>query len=808
MTRSRTRRCGRHADGVVWMAAVVAGCWLAAAPAATAQPRYVVKDLGALDERRVSEGASINDAGVVVGASSPTGEFNFWGFEADGISIFPLSGGTLLSPASRAFANNATNQSAGWKRPGGGNVIAVRWTRGVGPVVLGTLPAHTQSQALGINAGGHVVGVSGPPFTGRAFLWPGAGPLQDLGTLGGNGGSALDINDHGQVVGWSHLVGDGSARATVWENGNIVNLGSGADFSYATAINNKGQIVGTSTGPVNERARLWERDEAGNITMTNLGTLGAGGNSVAYGINEQGVIVGEYFDVATDATRGFLWQLGTMYDLTGLLDSASTGWTVTKAQDINDAGQIAGQACHPDVGCHAVRLNPVYTGYLAEGATSATFFDTQLALLNPGDVATTAELTFTLVTGQVITHAVNVPARTRVTLDPKTVPGLEQAEFSTLVESERLLVVDRTMSWDVGTGYGSHAETAVAAPSPIWYLAEGATVGQFSLFYLLQNPSDHDVDVRVRYLRGAGEPLEKTYTVPATSRSNIWVNVEQFEGLGQALASAEISAVIESIDGTPIIVERAMYLSTQGRTFNAGHASAGVTAPALEWFLAEGATGDLFELFVLIANPNDEPAEVTVTYLLDNGTTYSRTLVAPPNARTNIWVDEEQFEGVAGLPLANVNVSTTVVATNDVPIIVERAMWWPGNSTTWHEAHNSAGSTTTGTRWALAEGEVGGPRATATFILIANTSPFAGSATVTLLFEDGTSAARTYELAPNSRTNAWIANDFPQADNRRFGAIVESTGATPAQIVVERAMYNSAAGVTWAGGTNALATRY
>jgi len=38
---------------------------------------------------------------------------------------------------------------------------------------------------------------------------------------------------------------------------------------------------------------------------------------------------------------------------------------------------------------------------------------------------------------------------------------------------------------------------------------------------------------------------------------------------------------------------------------------------------------------------------------------------------------------------------------------------------------------------------------------------------------------------------------------RRFGAVIESTGNMPAQIVVERAMYSSG----FAAGTNALATR-
>ena len=86
-------------------------------------------------------------------------------------------------------------------------------------------------------------------------------------------------------------------------------------------------------------------------------------------------------------------------------------------------------------------------------------------------------------------------------------------------------------------------------------------------------------------------PAHRSPTLPARSRTNIWVNEEEFPGLGKALASAEFSAVIESQDGTPIIAERAMYRSNQGRTFNAGHASMGVTAPATDWFLAEGTPG-------------------------------------------------------------------------------------------------------------------------------------------------------------------------------------------------------------------------
>lgn len=449
--------------------------------------------------------------------------------------------------------------------------------------------------------------------------------------------------------------------------------------------------------------------------------------------------------------------------------------------------------------------NSAYTRYLAEGATS-DFFDTQIALLNPGATSATATLRFLPGVGSPIVHTMPLPAGTRVTVRPRTIAGLEDAEFSTVVEADQLLVVDRTMTW--GGGYGSHSETAVAAPSTIWYLAEGATHSGFQLFYLLQNPANTPTTVRVRYLRATGSPLEKDYVLPAQSRTNIWVNVEDFPGEGLALAASEFSAVVESRDATPIIVERAMYRSNQGRTFNAGHESTGVASPSTQWFLAEGATGPYFDLFVLIANPTSTDAQVRLTYLLDGGQTLTRTLTAPANARSGVWVDMEQFDGMSGYPLANVAVSTTVESLNAVPLVVERAMWWPGSGDTWHEAHNSAGATATGRTWAVAEGEVGGPSAQETYLLVANTSTFAGSATVTLYFEDGTSLSRTYALAPQSRTNVAVGPDFGAAvQNKRFGAVVQSEGQSPAAIVVERAMYSSAGGITWAAGTNALATR-
>ena len=52
-----------------------------------------------------------------------------------------------------------------------------------------------------------------------------------------------------------------------------------------------------------------------------------------------------------------------------------------------------------------------------------------------------------------------------------------------------------------------------------------------------------------------------------------------------------------------------------------------------------------------------------------------------------------------------------------------------------------------------------------------------------------------------------VGVEVPATANRRFGAVIESIGSSPVQIVVERAMYDNAGGVTWAAGSNNLATR-
>jgi probable HAF family extracellular repeat protein len=77
--------------------------------------------------------------------------------------------------------------------------------------------------------------------------------MTDLGTLGGEGSSAKDINNLGQIVGKADTPTD--SRAYLWEKGTMIDLNTlipsdaGIILVEACSINNRGQIVcKTATG--------------------------------------------------------------------------------------------------------------------------------------------------------------------------------------------------------------------------------------------------------------------------------------------------------------------------------------------------------------------------------------------------------------------------------------------------------------------------------------------------------------------------------------------------------------------------------
>jgi len=430
-----------------------------------------------------------------------------------------------------------------------------------------------------------------------------------------------------------------------------------------------------------------------------------------------------------------------------------------------------------------------FTRYLAEGVQTEQM-NTQLAIANPQDTDAQATLTFETATGEQTQLAVDVPARSRRTVDAASVPELAGASFSTTLESNQELALDRLISLNAD-GAAASLESAVDQPATSWYFAEGSTVDPQELFYLVQNPGSTPASVRVRYLLPDGQaPVERTYSVAAGSRATIWVDRED-----PLLATTDVAAEITSVDGTPIVVERSLYLRETGSTSpRGGDTSTGVTAPATRWFV-EGATG-AYAMRLLLANPGAEAAQVQVAYRRADGRTVNRSYTLAASSRQTVDV------AAVHPSLSNTTLGITVEA--NAPIVVERTKWW-GTNGTLDEAVSGSGSTAGAARWLLAEAELGGPRQATTTVALFNQGA-ATDVAVTLLFEDGAEVSATFPVAAGARFDVPLFEAFPAAANRRFSVLVEGADAS-ANLVVDRAIFWRAAGATRTAGADGAATR-
>jgi hypothetical protein len=425
---------------------------------------------------------------------------------------------------------------------------------------------------------------------------------------------------------------------------------------------------------------------------------------------------------------------------------------------------------------------------LAEGATG-TFFTTDVAILNPHDIEVPVTIRYLRENAPAIEETRKLPALSRTTIRENDIDGLAHASVSTIVDApaEAPVVVERLMTWDA-TGYGGHLGTSVDQPRPRWLFAEGAQ-GFFHTFFLLANSEDSEADVKFTFLVEQGTPVTHTVKVAPGARKTVYAaDVAN-------LINRSFATVIDS--NVPIVAERAMYFGDSPVWFG-GHGSAGVPELAHQWYHAEGATGSLFDTFILLANPHPIEVPVTITYTTDAGQVITRSRTLPASSRLTINLEDESPD------LANVAVATRIVSV--LPIVSERAMYWGTTGAGWREAHNSFGVTQTGVKWGLAEGRAGGPRAYQTFVLVSNPSANFGTANlrVTFVKEDGTTVVRTFDVAPSQRFNI-DTSGISELANSNFSTIVESLNGV--LISVESAIYWSVNGVTWEGGGNTVATR-
>jgi probable HAF family extracellular repeat protein len=256
-------------------------------------------DLGTLPGGSYSEARAISDNGVIFGvsirANGPQYAFS-WSPATHQMTNLGTFGG-FSSDVTCCGANvvNANGQAVGYGQVSSGNFSrAALWSDG-GATNLGTLPSDSGSNAFGINDSGEVVGISAGNDV-HAFLWTPAAGMQNIGP-----GAGVAISDTGQVVG----SGGSSVGAFSWTAaGGFVTIGGlGGSSSKASAVNDAGQVAGTSqlaTG--GNHGFAWNSVDG----LHDLGTLG-GSESTVVGIDDAGNIAGWAY-TADGTPRAVVWH--------------------------------------------------------------------------------------------------------------------------------------------------------------------------------------------------------------------------------------------------------------------------------------------------------------------------------------------------------------------------------------------------------------------------------------------------------------------------------------------------------------------
>jgi probable HAF family extracellular repeat protein len=227
---------------------------------------------------------------------------------------------------------------------------------------VGALPPNMADFAFGVNQSGQVTGyTTNNEHTFRSA--PNGGSLTDLGTLGGSSSQGQAINATGQVAGFSYQTGDvvqhafrsaANGSTALTDLGVLGSYTNGSQQSQGFGINASGQVAGWSTTTVNA-PHAFRSAPNGSSTLSDLGTLQAGGVSFGYAINDNGQVAGYASVGGTNHIFRSAPSGSTALTDLGDLFGAGTG---SEGYAINLNGQVAGASSLGSTGEHAVRSAP------------------------------------------------------------------------------------------------------------------------------------------------------------------------------------------------------------------------------------------------------------------------------------------------------------------------------------------------------------------------------------------------------------------------------------------------------------------
>jgi hypothetical protein len=297
------------------------------------------------------------------------------------------------------------------------------------------------------------------------------------------------------------------------------------------------------------------------------------------------------------------------------------------------------------------------------------------------------------------------------------------------------------------------------------YFAEGASGDLFKYRLAVLNTTAQNTQFVVQYLREGSSPVVRVYSLPAFFRTTITVDDIP------ELKNTSFGAIVNAVPG--VIAERTMSWVSGGDMSDATTAKA-LTAPSTTWYLAEGNVG-YFETFVLLVNPSDTAtATVGIDFLTSFGKVVHIDRTILPTQRVTVYTNNDVPE------LMNQSFGTTV--KSDVPILVERAMYFRNGEPMFVGGAASGAVPQGSTHWFLAEGQSSG--FFSTFVLVANPNDSPVDLDVRYLTASGVAREDHITLDATQRLTLHL-NDMPELQNSDVSTDISAS----APVIAERTMY-------------------
>jgi probable HAF family extracellular repeat protein len=322
----------------------------AAAPATT----YTVTDLGTLGTGLNSFAMSVNDSGMVAGATNTNGH------KAASTQAAIYSGGAWTDIGA---AINSTGQTFANAINDAGQVAL--WNRTVLPLDSYIYNTNTRTYT----------DIAAQPGVCNGF---GNSCGCDTYFNGGDYTNAAAINSSGEIVGLYYTTrnSNGDPNGFVWNGSSTVDVPTPAGFvanTYASGINNSGVIVGayavgaspTPTGyyyngaehdinNMNYPQSIYGNEVVGAVqagssqvdaaiytlgasSATDIGGLPGADQSMAYGVSSNGTVVG--FSYTSTAQVGIVYSNGVMTDLNTLISGPDPFSVLNQAMAISANGE-------------------------------------------------------------------------------------------------------------------------------------------------------------------------------------------------------------------------------------------------------------------------------------------------------------------------------------------------------------------------------------------------------------------------------------------------------------------------------------